>query len=91
VQGVQVTSATSLSVYAQNTGTGTVTINGMILKDSTGNTVQTASAVTGTPGLVSGVLSTVTGTFTTVSSGQYTITLTTAKGGSFVSSSFVVS
>jgi flagellin-like protein len=90
IQGVQVVSATSISAYAQNLGTGTVTINGMILKDSSGNTLQTSSAITGTPGLVAGELKTVTGAFTTIASGTYTVTLTTAKGGSFVSSSFVV-
>lgn len=90
IQGVQ-SSTTVINVYAQNTGTGTVTINGMILKDANGNTVQTVGSVTGTSGLVGGTLSTVTGTFTTIPVGSYTVTLTTAKGGSFVSSSFVVS
>ncbi len=90
VQGVQEVSTTSIAVYAQNMGTGTVTINGMILKDTSGNVLQQASAV-GTPNLDAGKLATVTGTFTAITPGTYTMTLTTAKGGSFVSSSFVVS
>jgi flagellin-like protein len=91
IQGVQSTS-TVVSVYAQNTGAGTVTINGMILKDSSGTTLQTTSDIGGTPNLAAGALQTLTGTFTTtIAPGSYTVTLTTAKGGSFVSSSFVVS
>src|ERR1017187_7579100 len=47
VQAVQYTAAaTSIKVYAQNTGSGTVTINGMLIKDASGNTLQTASAIT---------------------------------------------
>jgi archaeal type IV pilus assembly protein PilA len=91
VQGVQYTSsATSISVYAQNTGTGTVTVNGMIIKNSAGNTVQTATVLTNTA-LTGGNLITVGGTITALAPGSYTVTLTTVAGGSFVSSSFVVS
>jgi flagellin-like protein len=92
VQGVQVSSTgTSISVYAENTGTGTVTVNGLIIKDSNGNTVQSATiASPGTVALPGGILETVTGTITALPTGTYTVTLTTTKGGSFVSSSFVV-
>ncbi|MGD0451797.1 MAG: archaellin/type IV pilin N-terminal domain-containing protein [Candidatus Bathyarchaeia archaeon] len=91
VQGVAYagTPATKISVYAENTGTGTVTVNGMIIKDSAGNTLQLATALTN-PGLDAGVLQTVGGTITALPSGTaYSVTLTTTKGGSFVSSSQV--
>ncbi len=96
IQGVKDSSSapTSLSVYAENMGTGTVTVNGLIIKDASGSIVQSATALSSTPGtslaLAPGVLTTVSGTIVALTSvSSYTVTLTTAKGGSFVSSSFV--
>jgi hypothetical protein len=90
VQAVQYTKgAVAISLYAENTGSGTVTINGMIIKDSSGNTLQSATALTGT-GLDSGVLTTVVGTVVAIPTGtSFTVTLTTTHGGSFVSTSQV--
>jgi len=69
----------------------------MIIKDGSGNTVATGSAITitvpsGTTGLAlnTGTLTTVTGTSSVelTSGNTYTITVTTGAGGSFVSPSF---
>jgi len=90
VQGVSYTAgATTISVYAENTGSGTVTINGMIIKDASGNILQSATVLTNTA-LAAGSLVTVGGTVTAIAAGTaFTVTLTTTKGGSFVSSSVV--
>jgi flagellin-like protein len=97
IQGVQynstqiITTTPTIAVYAQNTGSGVVTINGFIVKDSQGTVVTQATLGT-TTALNAGTLTTVTGVISApLSSGSYTITLTTKAGGSFVSSSFVVS
>jgi archaeal type IV pilus assembly protein PilA len=79
-----------INVYAQNTGTSTVTVNGMIIKDTSGNTLQSATSLLGTSLTVNNLI-TVSGNATALSAGSYTVTLTTTKGGNFLSSSFVVS
>ena len=89
------TTTSTIAVYAQNTGTGTVTINGMIIKDSNGNTVQSAiwpalaTSFASQP-LNANSLTSITGIVNALAPGTYTVTLSTTKGGSFVSSSFVV-
>ncbi|MGD0451798.1 MAG: archaellin/type IV pilin N-terminal domain-containing protein [Candidatus Bathyarchaeia archaeon] len=89
------TTTPTIAVYAQNTGTGTVTINGMIIKDSNGNTVQSAiwpalaTSFASQP-LNANSLTSITGIVNALAPGTYTVTLSTTKGGSFVSSSFVV-
>ena len=88
IQGVQYASgATTISVYAQNMGTGNVVINGLIIKNSLGDIVQSGSTLTGAT--LGSSLGTVGATITALPAGSYTVTLTTAKGGSFVSSSFI--
>ncbi len=99
VQGVSYAhAATSITVYAQNMGTGSVSpmVNGLIVKDSQGNTVASATTTSTTPAaftsvaLPAGTLTTLTGNIAALTSGNtYTVTVTTAAGGSFVSSSFV--
>jgi flagellin-like protein len=86
----------SAMVWAKSTGGTDVTIDGAIIKDSGGTTVDVDNA----PGV--GTVGTLTldsdGTLTDISvasakllSGEvYTITLTSEKGGSFVSASFQV-
>ena len=90
IQGVQYAhSATTINVYAENMGTGSVTVNGLIIKDSQGNTVEVATSFSNVA-LATGNLVTVPGTIVALTQGSaYTVTLTTTKGGSFVSSSFV--
>ena len=92
VQGASLdTAGTTITVYAQNTGpTGTsdVTVNGLIIKDANGNTVQTATSLAHTA-LAQGALVGVTGSITKLPAGSYTVTVSSAKGGAFVSSSFI--
>lgn len=90
------TGATVVTIYAQQTGgPGAVPIS-IIIKDSTGNTVTTATIETIAPALtdgkmVQGTLYTIpTATITALTAGQYTATLVTSAGGNFVSPSFVV-
>jgi flagellin-like protein len=99
VQAVQYTAGTgtvgtyTLVVYAQSTSGPTPTVNAIIIKDSTGNTIATISGtdLTGTLTLASGTLETINGAgATNLVLGTYTATLTTTAGGNFVSPSFVV-
>jgi flagellin-like protein len=87
VQGVDVTSG---YVYAQNTGGVVVTITNATIKDAAGNIVA-QDAVNATLD-IDGVLERVdlTTDLSTLLPGSYTVTLVSNKGGSFVSSSFVV-
>jgi archaeal type IV pilus assembly protein PilA len=90
IQGASVTSSTTISVYAQYMDGGSpISINGAIIRDATG-TSQTGTCTT-TPLPTSGALTTVVITAgTALTSGHtYTVTLTSAKGGSFVSPSFI--
>ena len=91
----------TVTVYVEQTGGPIASINGLIIKDSSGNTVGTAALTSGagtppTELLVSGTLTTVTGTYTFPQGGSdlstsvsYTVTVTTVAGGSFVSPSFL--
>jgi archaeal type IV pilus assembly protein PilA len=86
VQGASGT-ATGANVYAQYMSGGTaIAINGAIFKDANGASVAgTASGSLPTTGALTTIA--VAGTLT--SGDTYTVTLTSAKGGSFVSPSFV--
>jgi archaeal type IV pilus assembly protein PilA len=83
----------TVTIYAQQTGGPAATPNSLIIKDSTGNTVQTVTA-TVTAGtlsggkMVQGTLYTITGAVTALPVGTYTATFVTTAGGSFVSPSF---
>src|SRR5208283_3079722 len=90
------TAGTQVIVYLEQTGGPQATVNGMIIKDSAGNTVASATdlAITpvGTPAmaLTTGTLTTLTGTVPALLAGtSYTATVTTDAGGSFVSPSFL--
>ena len=87
IQGVNVATGT---VYAQNTGGPEITINSAIVKDAAGNIV-TQAAATGTLTTDGAVVPiSVTLPVPQASAMTYTVTLTSTRGGSFVSSSFVV-
>lgn len=92
VQSVTCSTGGVVSVIYQSTGGPICTINGIIIKDASGNTVGAPiTTLTGTvTPTAQGALTTVGGTNAGIVSGQtYTATLTTVAGGSFVSPSFV--
>ena len=83
---------TGAIVYAQYmSGGSAVSINGALFTDASGGTVQ--GTITTDGGIVplptAGTLTAITITGTLQSTHTYTVTLTSAKGGSFVSPSFV--
>jgi archaeal type IV pilus assembly protein PilA len=89
IQGASVTSSTTIAVYAQYMDGGSaIAINGAVIRDATG-TSQVGTCSASLP--VSGALTTVTVTAgTALTSGHtYTVTLTSSKGGSFVSPAFI--
>jgi archaeal type IV pilus assembly protein PilA len=84
-------------VYAQQTGGPSATVQSLIIKDNTGNTVAIATATASPtpspgPGMTQGTLYTISGTVTSTTAltvGQtYTATLVTSAGGNFVSPAF---
>src|ERR1035437_2410813 len=90
VAGVQKLTTGNFTVWAQCTSGGPVSITNAIIKDNSGN-VLTTVAVSPAVSLVSGTLTQVTGTYAFTSGSSYTITLVSAKGGNFVSTSFTAS
>ena len=85
-------------VYLEQTGGPAATVNSLIIKDTSGNTIGVISGTNAfgngvsTVALTSGMLTTLTSTTPTTGltvGNSYTITVTTAAGGSFVSSSVV--
>lgn len=91
VQGV---SFSLNEVYANYVaGPNVITITGAIVRDASGNVVLASDAATFvTVDLpMDGTLETVSvAGLSVLASGTYTVTLTSSKGGSFVSSSFIV-
>jgi flagellin-like protein len=85
----QSASGGNFTVWAQCTSGGPVSITNAIIKDSNGNVLSTVAV--GPVSLVSGTLTQVTGTYAFTQGSSYTITLVSAKGGNFVSSSFTSS
>jgi archaeal type IV pilus assembly protein PilA len=84
---------TTVTLYASAAAGSNPVLNGILVKDGTGNTVATVSAITSTYDWTNGQLNTITETLAggpLVSGNAYTATLTTAAGGSFVSPSFIV-
>ncbi len=79
------TTGGNFTVWAQCTSGGPVSITNAIIKDSNGNVLSTVAA---TATLNAGTLTQVTGTYAFTQGSSYTITLVSAKGGNFVSSSF---
>ena len=84
IQAVQINANDTLTVHAQSTGGGPVTMTDAIIKDQNGNVVETV-------GVTADVLDTLTGgpvARTVALDGSYTVTLVSDAGGSFVSASF---
>jgi archaeal type IV pilus assembly protein PilA len=78
-----------LTVYVQNMQqTGKVTVTGLLVKDSSGNTAASVTSLTGTTFAQSDGLQTITGAASLSGPGTFTVTVTTAGGGSFVSPAF---
>ena len=101
VQGASISKGGNTIIYLEQTGGPAASLNSIIFKDASGNTLgdvaavnaNIAPAVTGTT-LASGTMYTITVSTTTVASSitvgsSYTLTVTTAAGGSFVSPSVV--
>jgi flagellin-like protein len=87
VQGVTST-GTTVTAYASSASGTDIVITGMIVKDMQGNVVASDTLATGTLP-AAGTLTGIQGTIgLTAGTGPYTVTLTSAKGGSFVSASF---
>ena len=93
IQAVQGTKSVGLMVYAQSQS-GTVTLDSVLLKDTSGAVVGAAlpsSAITYNPaGGIGTTLNTITIADLSLASGTYTATLISTKGGNFVSPSFTV-
>ena len=84
----------TVTVYLDQTGGPQATVNGLIIKNSAGNTITIVAPMAGSGSplaLNMGQLETLTGTGvgTLSASTSYTVTVTTAAGGSFVSPSFL--
>lgn len=95
VSGAQGTT-TSVTVYIQNMDANTpVHITGLLVKDSAGTIASDNSPITTSPGVVltavtqANGLVDVTGAVA-LTAGTYTVTVTTANGGQFVSPNFTV-
>jgi archaeal type IV pilus assembly protein PilA len=83
-------SGTAIAVYAQYIAGGSdITINGAIIKDSNGTSYMSSTISNGVLA-TSGALVTVgvTSPITLAANHLYTVTLTSSKGGSFVSPAF---
>ncbi len=92
IQGVNIGS-TPPAALAQNTGGVPITINAYLIKDAAGNivtqgAVAAGSGDLGTDGAIVNVPITLPAAGTQALS--YTVTLTSTKGGAFVSTSFVI-
>ena len=89
VQGVDLSTVGSEVALAQNTGSTDITIVNAITKDAAGNIV--GQDATGGTLLVGGAIANIPIDVTgCTSSMSYTVTLVSSKGGSFVSSSFIM-
>jgi archaeal type IV pilus assembly protein PilA len=93
VQGVTLSVANGLTIYAQSTNNVNVTINSAVIKNPNGDIVwATPSTWAGATLLSTGALTTmgpITG-LTGVSAGNaYTVTIVSSKGGSFVASGVI--
>ena len=91
VQGVGGITNAAFDVYASYvSGGNAITINGAVIRNANGQ--SWVGTVAGGPLGVNGALETLTVTVTDgpLAAGSYTVTLTSSKGGSFVSSAFNV-
>jgi uncharacterized protein YoxC len=83
-------SGNTVTVYASSTGGSDVSLTNTFLKDSSGIIIGVDDQVSATL-LGSGILTTIQLNFSgsTISSGSYTVTLISSKGGTFVSRPFM--
>ena len=99
VQGASISTATGgkTVMYITQTSGPAATINSIIIKDQSGSTIGVITSLTLSPAdatLKSGTLYTVSGTTPTtgLTAGQsYSVTVTTAAGGNFISTQVVAS
>ena len=87
VQAVDANTPASLVVYAKSTGGTDVIVDAAIIKDAGGSTLEVVTLAQ-TTFVAAGTMNNVTVANTVVSTGSYTVTLTSVGGGSFVSASF---
>jgi flagellin-like protein len=88
VQGASISVASGVTVYAQSTNSLNVTVTSLIIKNTNGDVVSNLALTTGNLLTNNGALVTIgpiTGATNIVAGTAYSITLTTARGGSFVS------
>jgi flagellin-like protein len=90
VQGVTIDATGNIIAYASSSSGTDITITGLIVKDMQGNVVYATDPTTFSSVTLpaAGDLTGVDGGAPTLGAGPYTVTLTSAKGGSFVSASF---
>jgi archaeal type IV pilus assembly protein PilA len=92
VQGASGSAVNGVTVYLEQTSGPQATVNGLIVKGASGNTVgvATPTAASGsTLVLPQGTMETINGAIALTKGATYTVTVTTSAGGSFVSTSFV--
>jgi flagellin-like protein len=87
VQAVDATTPASLVVWGKSTGGTDVVIDGAVIKDSGGKTLEVVP-LTPVTFDADGTMKSVTVANNAVISGSYTVTLTSQGGGSFVSAAF---
>jgi flagellin-like protein len=94
VQAVTCNATTdTIAIWGKSTGGTDVIIDGLIIKDSGGATLEVAALATTTTLPASGTLTTIDLTGTTMSTdyvagNSYTVTITSVDGGNFVSAAF---
>lgn len=92
ISGTNSSAGVVVTVYAQSTGGGPVSLDSAILKNSQGTVLKVVNATFSgiSPSTILAELTTVTINFdVTLTAGEpYTVTLVTTLGGSFVSQSF---
>lgn len=86
VAAVQATKSGNFTVWAEPKSTAAVSINSAIIKNANGNVLTVIQV--GPTKLNSGALTKVTGNYAFVKGSIYSITLVSARGGTFVSPSF---
>jgi len=87
VQAVDANTPARLVVYAKSTGGTDVIVDAAIIKDAGGSTLEVVTLAQ-TTFVAAGTMNNVTVANTKVTTGSYTVTLTSVGGGSFVSASF---
>ena len=90
VQGASGTTS-GVTVYVEQTSGPQATVNGLIIKDGSGNTIGSATPTAASGSVLvlpQGAMETINGAITLTKGSAYTVTVTTSAGGSFLSQSF---